>query len=190
MGTEIWLARHGETDWNKNNKWQGQTNVALNENGIMQAEKLADSLGRVRIDKIYSSDLDRAYKTAKIVADHLGIKSISTDSRLRERNLGKVEGLTTSEIESLTGVKVFSISWNKIAEEYEIEPWNSLLMRVWSAIEDVRNLNPGSRILIVSHGGVMRAIAQKVRNQEGFPFNFSNGELLKIFSDGNGWSVD
>lgn len=96
--TLLLLARHGETDWNLEHRWQGHTGPALNETGRRQAAELATQLDEV--DAIYSSDTVRARQTAEIVGAQLGL-DIETDPRLREVNSGEWEGLTRHEINRL-----------------------------------------------------------------------------------------
>ncbi len=90
----IGLVRHGKTDWNAEGKIQGQTDIPLNEEGKAQAIALANRLsGEERIwDAVVSSDLKRAFATAQIIAEKLGIPLLESDSRLRERYFGEVEG--------------------------------------------------------------------------------------------------
>jgi broad specificity phosphatase PhoE len=89
------LARHGETDWNRDQRWQGHSGPRLNEQGRRQARVLAAQLND--IDAIYSSDTIRARETAEIVGASLDL-SVETDPRLREVNFGEWEGLTRQEI--------------------------------------------------------------------------------------------
>ena len=95
--TTLLLVRHGETDWNRDGRWQGGSDTQLNDLGREQARALADELDG-NIDVVYSSDLARARETADIVAAKLGLE-VRVDPRLRERSFGSWEGLTTLEIE-------------------------------------------------------------------------------------------
>jgi broad specificity phosphatase PhoE len=94
---KLYLVRHGVTEWNHNHRFQGQTNIPLNEEGRAQAALLARRLRDVPIDAIYSSPLDRAYETAKAVADIKGMPII-TDDRLMEINCGDWEGSSWKEL--------------------------------------------------------------------------------------------
>src|SRR6266516_6109962 len=95
--TTLLLVRHGETDWNRDSRWQGGSDTRLNDLGREQGRTLAEQLDG-DIDVVYSSDLARARETAEIVAAKLGLE-VRLDPRLRERGFGSWEGLTTTEIE-------------------------------------------------------------------------------------------
>src|SRR5215470_3879550 len=95
--TMILLARHGETDWNVQQRWQGHTDTPLNDTGREQARALAGKLADERIDAVFSSDLIRAHETARLVAEPRGL-GVTALRDLRERHFGSVEGLTTDEV--------------------------------------------------------------------------------------------
>src|SRR3954471_15381320 len=96
----LFLARHGETAWNLEQRWQGQTDVTLNDAGRAQAAALAARLAAHRITRIVASDLSRARETAEIIARGLGIDGVLLDAGLRERGYGIFEGLTRGECEA------------------------------------------------------------------------------------------
>ena len=95
--TRILLARHGETDWNLQQRWQGHTDTPLNETGRKQARALAEELAGEPIDAVFSSDLIRAHETARLIAVPRGL-GVTALRDLRERHFGSVEGLTTDEV--------------------------------------------------------------------------------------------
>ncbi|GAB4543428.1 MAG: hypothetical protein Fur002_15400 [Anaerolineales bacterium] len=99
--TELWLIRHGQTDWNLLGKWQGQAPDAppLNEMGIAQALAVRGQLPEGKFSAIYSSDLLRAKQTAELIAAPLGL-TVILDSRLREINLGAWEGMLSDDIQA------------------------------------------------------------------------------------------
>jgi 2,3-bisphosphoglycerate-dependent phosphoglycerate mutase len=97
--TEILLIRHGETEWNKQGRMQGQQDSPLTPTGLLQARQLARRLKDVPFSTLYSSDLGRAHQTARCIADATG-HDIIADADLRERSFGIFEGLTNTEIEA------------------------------------------------------------------------------------------
>ena len=88
----ICFLRHGQTSWNVEGKWQGHTDIGLNETGLFQANNISELLKDQKFEAIYSSDLRRAYSTAEIINRHHNLPIIK-DERLREQNLGNWEGL-------------------------------------------------------------------------------------------------
>ncbi len=88
--TTLLLVRHGETDWNRDGRWQGGSDTSLNDVGREQARALADELDG-NISTVYSSDLARARETAEIVVANIGLP-VQIDPRLRERGFGSWEG--------------------------------------------------------------------------------------------------
>jgi probable phosphoglycerate mutase len=98
-GRVIYLARHGETAWNREGRWQGHTDIALNDAGRAQARALGQLLRGRDIGRIHTSDLLRARETAEMAAAVLGVADIVIDRALRERSFGIFEGLTRRECE-------------------------------------------------------------------------------------------
>lgn len=96
--TEVFLIRHGETDWNRERRYQGQLDVPLNNNGILQARKMAEQMSQHQLEQIYSSDLGRAYQTAEILAA-AAETPLQPDERLREIHQGDWQGLRLQEIQ-------------------------------------------------------------------------------------------
>ena len=92
----IYIVRHGQTDWNKLGKIQGHTDIELNDLGEKQALSIKEKLKDVKFDKVFSSPLKRAFKTAQIIYDG----EIVSDNRLKERYNGELEGKTKSEIKA------------------------------------------------------------------------------------------
>ena len=150
METTILAVRHGETDWNVERRVQGHTDRPLNETGQAQAERLRDELAGEQLDAAYASDLARAYETARIVVAGRGL-DVVTDPDLRERDFGTWEGLTDQEI-----LERFP--------EARHHPWGDaetpaeMAERVHGALERIAARHPGGRVLVVTHGGPLRAI--------------------------------
>jgi probable phosphoglycerate mutase len=150
--TRLVLVRHGETDWNAEGRYQGQSDVPLNTNGVAQAEALARQLRGERFDAIYSSDLARAAQTAEVLAGATGVP-VHYDPRLREIDQGEWEGLLLADIEA------------RYAEAFErrrLDPLatrppggetvGQVRQRVLEVIDELRRDYPNSTVAIVSHG--------------------------------------
>jgi broad specificity phosphatase PhoE len=154
--TTILLARHGETDWNAVGRWQGHTDRALTELGRHQAVELADRLANDEIDAVYSSDLLRAVETAEPVAKRLGLP-LQTLPELREVDVGTWAGLTRDEVAKRfpDGFRRWS-EWQTGWEDGET--YDEMGERVVGAILRLAGEHPGERILVVSHGGAIRAL--------------------------------
>jgi broad specificity phosphatase PhoE len=145
--TTILLARHGETEWNRSGRWQGWADPPLNDTGRAQARRLAEQLRTVPFDAVYSSDLRRAHETAEIVAEPHGVPVV-TEPGLREIDIGAWSGLTKQEIE-----KQFPHG-----ERPDGETRAEHSERVLAAVERIARANAGHRILLLTHGGTMRAL--------------------------------
>ena len=105
MTTELYLVRHGETDWNRQRRIQGLTDIPLNDAGREQARETGSVLGRRPFDGIFSSPLGRALETARIIAGEVGLPEPGVIDALAERNYGEAEGMGFDEIERRTGTR-------------------------------------------------------------------------------------
>lgn len=186
MSTSIIVARHGETDWNSGRRWQGNADVPLNSNGVLQARELAGKLRGVKLDAIYSSDLKRARKTAEIVADSMGSLDVTADSRLRERNIGILEGLGTAEVIRITGLRPDNLSIMTLDHE-SVESLDAFKRRLADAIQSIIEVHVDQNVLVVAHGGVMMGLCS-ILLEEKNPKKFTNGEMLRLSYDGS-WSM-
>ncbi|AZO95911.1 alpha-ribazole phosphatase [Halocella sp. SP3-1] len=159
MGKKLFLIRHGQTDWNFAHKYQGQCDIPLNKTGISQALSVASQLADENIDGIFSSDLQRAAVTAEKIAQYHQDIELKTMPALREIDFGQWEGLKYQEIE-----KEYPIHLKKWLENpVEITPpgGESLLelqTRVISQVEEICQENQGNNLVLVTHGGVIRAL--------------------------------
>jgi 2,3-bisphosphoglycerate-dependent phosphoglycerate mutase len=152
VSLELWLVRHGETDWNLEGRVQGHLDVPLNANGMMQARKLASRLAGQRFEAVYSSDLARASQTARTVAMRLaGQPSVQLDTRWREQHLGVIQGLTHAEIEA-RGIR----RPQAYTEAFEGgESRAQLMERVRDPLEEIVRLHAGGRVLVFAHGATL-----------------------------------
>ncbi|HEX3687928.1 MAG TPA: histidine phosphatase family protein [Gaiellaceae bacterium] len=153
--TTILLARHGETDWNHEGRFQGHADPALNATGRAQAAELAAELEAVELAAVYSSPLQRALETAEVVAAEHGLQPVAVDA-LREVDVGSWEGLTRAEVEArfpeqFAGWLDYDQGWAD-GESYE-----EMARRVVAALLELAGAHEGERILAVTHGGPIRA---------------------------------
>jgi broad specificity phosphatase PhoE len=156
--TTLLLVRHGETDWNRDGRWQGHADEPLNQRGREQARALADELGAESAAAVYSSDLARAHETAEIIAARLGLP-VAVDSRLREVDIGGWSGLTTAEIQTRFPEKV--ARWRNADPSHSFdggESYAEMGERVVAALEEIAANHPDEQILVVLHGGPVRAV--------------------------------
>jgi probable phosphoglycerate mutase len=151
----VLLARHGETDWNREGRFQGHADPPLNDLGRAQARELADRLAHEPLAAVYASPLRRAYETAEIVAaaHHLPLRSVPG---IREVDVGSWSGLTRAEIEERfpAGYRrwlEFGHGWDD-GETYE-----ELGERVLPALLGLAEAHDGVPVLAVTHGGPIRA---------------------------------
>ena len=153
--TKLYLARHGETDWNLEQRWQGHADPPLNETGWEQARKLGELIAGFGIGLVWSSDLVRARETAEVVARGLGLV-VRLDPRLREIDVGEWSGLTMAEVEARFPAGAERRRNGGLGWEHG-ESYESLASRSEEALLEVDALSTDRPVLVVSHGGVMRA---------------------------------
>jgi len=181
------LVRHGETIWNRQRKYQGQSDVPLTNEGRLQAKTLSERLKNEKIDVIYASDLDRTMETAKILARYHGRK-VMPATLMRELSFGIWEGMTYDEIIQ---------KWPQEYKMWQADPYNKkppdgetlseLCERVSKFLMETAKKYPDSRILVVTHAGPIRAILSVLLNlkQDFFwKFKISNTSLTIIEYDG------
>jgi broad specificity phosphatase PhoE len=153
--TTLLLVRHGETDWNRDGRWQGHSDTRLNKLGREQARRVADELEGV--DVMYTSDLARARETAEIIAGRLDLDE-RIDDRLRERSFGAWEGLTAPEIEERFAGDLDRWRSGEGPGAVDAEPFDRFAERVRSFLDDILGRHPEETVLVVTHGGTIRVI--------------------------------
>ncbi|MEO8286766.1 MAG: histidine phosphatase family protein [Chloroflexota bacterium] len=158
--TLVYLVRHGETDWNVERRFQGQLDVELSKNGLLQADALAQWLAvqPVTFSAIYSSDLKRAALTARIIGERLDLVP-RLDPALREINVGEWQGLVASEIEDRFPGELEE--WHEKIDTFTLPGGESIPLvqkRVFAAYQQMVERHPGEAIIIVSHGAALTAL--------------------------------
>jgi len=152
---EIFVTRHGQTDWNVLEKLQGQTDIELNDIGRKQARETGELIKNEKIDLIITSPLKRAKETAQIINRNFNVFIIE-DKRLMERRFGKCEGLNKTERKELEKIKpeINDIwNYNRNVDFYNMETMKEFCDRVYEFLDDMIKKYKDKRILIVTHGG-------------------------------------
>ena len=186
MPKTLYLTRHGETDWNREGRWQGHTDIALNDVGRAQAAALAQRLAGRHIGHVAASDLARARETAEIVTRHLGLPRVHVDQRLRERSFGVFEGLTREEVASRYPGEWADYQENRRVTPPGAEPHDLVIGRVKAAVLDVAQAAPEAEAaLIVSHGGSLRVLIAAVTGEEIPPV--PNAAVYRLLLDEGGF---
>ena len=156
MATVI-LARHGETDWNRENRFQGHADPPLNATGRTQSAELAADLAGEPIARVYTSPLRRASETAAIVAERLGLEVESLEL-LREIDVGGWSGLTRDEV-AVRFPDEYARWLERSPHGFENgETYEQLAARVVPAIEELAERHPSETLLVVTHGGPSRVM--------------------------------
>lgn len=174
------FVRHGLTDWNSQNRAQGQHDVPLNEEGIRQARLLGQRLADEHWDFLYSSDLSRARITAEILAEVMGMRVTGIDPRLREKSHGRLDGTTVAERIALWGE-----DWAKL--EHGEESVDSILARSTDFLRELAARHPGKKILIVSHGAWIARTVEHLLKVDDIP-HVGNTSICVLSGDGEEWS--
>lgn len=160
--TLLTLVRHGETDWNRDRRIQGSTDIPLNDTGRAQARTAAETLSG---DIIVSSDLSRARETAQIIAAELGLPEPRAYRELRERSYGEAEGVDAAEFIRRWG------QWHS-AEIPGAEPWPHLRSRALralaSVVQDARRTTApaAASVIVVTHGALIRELLRHATGGE------------------------
>ena len=183
MNLRLLLARHGLTDWNATHRFQGQTNIPLNEIGIQQAQALSNRIAGESIDHIYASDLDRARQTAASISAHHHCP-LDFDPALRELHFGEWEGFTYQQIQERDPNSLKS--WN--LDLYENGPpggesLNELADRISLFMEEILREHSSETVMLVAHGGtltVLLCLVMDLSPQRYWQFHLSPASLSEI----------
>jgi len=185
----LFLVRHGKTIMNSQNKWQGFTDSPLTEEGINQIKKTAERLKNEGIKGIYSSRIQRAKTSASIISSITAIPVMGECDGLNERNLGKIETLTSKEVRSIYKIDFTTITSREIEKIEGVEKWDDFVKRIFRTLDAIRSMEDGN-IMIVTHGGVLRAVYNTITGENVGRVLFDNGHYLKISKDGETWNID
>ena len=163
------LLRHLESQWNKENRFTGWTDVPLSKEGIESAKEVAAKLAGFKIDKVYTSPLIRNRETTRLILENLNKTNlpIVTDKALDERNYGKLQGLNKDEVKKQYGeeqVKLWRRSWNQAPPEGESlkDVYGRVVPFYKKYIE--KDLKQGKNVLVVASHNSLRALAKHIGN--------------------------
>lgn len=162
----IYVLRHGQTDYNVEGKFQGQVDIKMNRNGEEQTDKSTEELNKIKFDVVYSSPLARTIDTAKKIKN----TDIKIDKRIIERSFGSLEGQN--------GIP----DYEKYIEKYNIETIENLILRVNNFLDEILEIcKTKENILIVTHEGIAQVInlyfnKEKSKLKE---FRLPTGEYIK-----------
>lgn len=189
METILYLVRHGETEWNRNGRWQGHADIPLTEDGRQQARALAARLlvENIRVDRVYTSDLSRASETAAIVADVIGREAVALPD-LREIDIGGWSGLTRAEI-----VDRFPGAFQTVFHAPDGETHAAFVRRIVDAVLGLIERHPGEHIMLVTHGGSVRSLLGYVFERQRRPDQsvplIGNTSITELRLSEDGWRV-
>lgn len=193
MTTRICFIRHGETDWNVARRIQGQTDIPLNETGRSQALAMAFNAAHYAFSAVYSSDLERARETAKMLAEKRGLE-VGTTPLLRERHFGIFQGLTAEE--GLHRNPAAHACYEARDLDYDFASGESLLQfadRVTAAVAYLTQHHRNQTIAAVTHAGVLDILYRKATGRPLQPardFAVPNCALNWFRFDENGWHLE
>lgn len=180
--TRIGMIRHGETLWNRDGRWQGQAPVPLNDEGLQQAELLAAYLAEQHDDAvlIYASDLTRAMQTAKAIAAQLNIPVIP-DRVWREIDVGEWQGLTVEEVRAWDPERLALVATDPQRQPRPGgESWEQVGERGLQALLELPKAHPNQRVLVVTHGGLIRSVLNRLIPQEDPRFIVDNTSITEL----------
>jgi broad specificity phosphatase PhoE len=186
---QIYLVRHGETDWNAKGLLQGQSDIPLNKEGEKQAIEAAKKhFKKIKFAAIFSSDLVRSKRTAEIIALEKKM-AVETSTLLRERDFGPFEGKHWQEVEKelRMSIKEFRILSDEVAKKLGIESDEKIMERFLRFLREVAVAYRGKNVLIVTHGSVMRVFLTKLgylSKEESRQVFIKNLAFIKVLSDG------
>ncbi len=155
--TTLLLARHAETEWNREKRWQGFADLSLSKQGREQARALADELDGIPCSALYCSDLRRAHETALVVAERKGLP-VTPMRELREIDVGSWTGLSQDEVKQRfpDGYEEMRMRTGRGWEGGET--YADMVRRVLDALDRIAREHPGDTVLVVTHSGPIRTV--------------------------------
>lgn len=184
------FVRPGETDWNCEERWQGWLDVPLNSHGMEQVERLAKLMRNIGLGALYSSDLRRAVQTAEVIGRHAGLDP-KLDSRFRERNIGRWQGLKLVEVSQWFPEEYALYNTDRLT--FRIPNGETLLEvqdRMRAAFNDIVAEDAAETISIVSHTVSIRLLLmQLIDGYDAETARLGNSSVTTIERSGDGWRM-
>jgi 2,3-bisphosphoglycerate-dependent phosphoglycerate mutase len=188
--TEFLFFRHGETDWNLKNIFQGHSDIRLNDTGVQQAKFLAEKIQYWKPDLILTSDLTRAYYTAEYCRLEWKVPMI-TSAELREMHLGKAEGLHRDDVQKMVGADLWSKWYSHENEDFgfpEGESKSQAKARVLGYLEKFVKGHPQyKKIAVSTHGGILRRVTSGLKGVPEKGVAIPNCATYRLNYDGFNW---
>jgi len=194
----VYIVRHGQTEYNKQDIIQGHVDSPLTEAGIAQASELGKILSPIHFDAVYSSDLLRAHKTAEIITLSRNLE-ITTTELLRERNYGRFDGKPAEHYRE-ESIKILSrmkeldrYEKRNLKFEPDIESDNEIADRLITFLKELSATYPGKTILVTTHGGLMRVFLNHL--EWNGPTDLKSGSVkntayIKLITNGENFLID
>lgn len=161
---DIYLVRHGQTEWNEERRFQGWKDSALTAKGRDDSRKLAESLVHIEFDQIYSSPLGRAMETARYIKTGRDLEIIPYEA-FKEMNFGEWEGMLDKDVKTLYPEEHFNF-WNRphLFKPFGGESFEELRERVEKGLYGLLEMAEGERVIVVSHTFVIKTILSIINN--------------------------
>lgn len=191
----LYIVRHGETEWNREKRFQGQNDSKLTDIGILQAESLGKYLKgkNINFDRVYASPLERAYKTAGLISDNM---PIIKDERLMEMHFGTWEGKNIEHIKKVDNENFhnfFNATEKYTHKPHAGESFDDLEKRVREFLEDIKREHQNENILVVSHGVTLKIFLKIIREEKLEEFA-KTGVLantsISLITYNNRWNIE
>lgn len=184
MMTRIILVRHGETDWNATQRWQGWQDTPLNAAGIAQAQAAAAGIKAAgyEIGQVMASPLQRAYETGRVIAEALDLP-LMRDGRLQEINVGDYSGMTSAEVHARYGRNEHHHPDFCFPNG---ESNAAFRARIVTRLEEIAQEYSGQQILIATHGGPIRYALRYMVNIHS-NLDIFNCSVTQLVHDGSCW---
>lgn len=185
---KLHLIRHGETDWNVEKRYQGSQDIPLNSRGRLQAAEVGKSLQDLQFAAIYSSHLKRAVETAEIIRGERNLQ-VEQFADLKEGCYGSLEGKTFSEIEAQFGYRMDLAKHHELSNQEKLhyrlvpdaESGFEVTQRVIPVLEQIAQKHLDQDVLIVTHGGVIRALLVYLADHDWSSTKIQNGQIVTFF---------